>query len=524
MKLTRRTLLSTAAAIGTVTMLNPMPALAQDRPDLLIAVDALWETMDPVIGISTSGARVHYNLFDTLVRRNRWDDPDGTELVPWLATSWERTTPTVWTFHLREGVKFHDGHVMDAEDVAFSISEQRLWGENPEAPRGTRYANGIIRVEATGPLTVEIETEVPDPSIAYRMVTPVGFVLPKHYYEEVGLEAFGQNPMGTGPYKLVSFDPSTELVADAFDDHWNGPVPAQSLTFRIVPEYSTRFAGLAAGEFDVIVSIPADQVEQVRSTPGIVALEKSIENYPMFAFNTLNTEELPDNPLTDVNLRKAMVSAVDRDGIAQALWGGATYVPAPFNFPEYGDYFDPDRTAAYPYNPERARELLAMTDYDGEELIWHITRGFYPNYEVAAEFMVEQWRDIGINVRIRVVDNFSLAYQRPFHMLNMSMSSEFSGDPYRPLWLDWGPNSSRVNASHKTWVPTEGYLEAGERFAAAQEFEERNAAYLDMVREWEDDTPGMYFWRNVVSYGVREDLNWDPGNSAVTIFDRLYIK
>lgn len=523
MKYLYRTCLITATMLAALVVL-PLSATAQERPELTIAVDNLWETMDPVIGISTSGARVHHNLFDTLIRRNRWEDPDGTELVPWLATKWERTAPTIWEFTLREGVKFHDGHVMDAEDVAFSISEKRLWGEKPEAPRGKRYAAGIVRVEATGPLTVEIETSVPDPSFAYRMVTPLGFVLPKHYYDEVGTDVFGQKPMGTGPYKLVSFDPSTDLVAEAHEEYWNGTPPATKLTFTIVPEYSTRFAGLAAGEFDVIVSIPADQIESVQGTSGINVMEKSIENYPMFAFNMLDTEETPDNPLKEANLRKAMVTAIDRDGIVKALWGDATYVPAPFNFPEYGDYYDPERKARYSYNPEQAKELLATTSYDGEELIWHITRGFYPNYEVAAEFMVEQWRDVGINVRMKIVDNFSLAYQRPFHMLNMSMSSEFSGDPYRPLWLDWGPNSSRTNAKHKTWAPSEKFLKTGQRFADAQNFDERNEAYLELVEEWEEITPGMYLWRNVVSYGVRDNLDWDPGNSAVTIFDTMYMQ
>lgn len=365
---------------------------------------------------------------------------------------------------------------------------------------------------------------LPDPNFIFRLVTPLGFVLPKHHYEEVGTEAFGQMPVGTGPYRMVSFDPSSHVEAEAYDGYWNGPVPAAKLTFQIVPEFSTRFAGLAAGEFDVIVSVPADQIETVRNTDGVEVMEKSIENYPMFAFNTLNTELIPENPLTDANLRKAMVTAIDREGIVQALWGDATFVPAPFNFPEYGNYFDPDRKALHSYDPEQARELLAMTGYDGEELVWHITRGFYPNYETAAEFMVEQWREIGVNVRLKIVDNFSLAYQRPFHMLNMSMSSEFSGDPYRPLWMDWGPLSSRTRASHKTWVPTDRFLELGEKFEAAQEFDERNAAYLELVGEWEDVTPGMYLWRNVVSYAVSADLDWDPGNSAVTIFDKFYMK
>jgi peptide/nickel transport system substrate-binding protein len=524
MNTTRRTLLLGSAAIGLMSLPLARPARAANaRPDITIAVDNLWPTMDPVIGISTTGGRVHSNLFDTLIRRNRWEDPEGTELVPWLAESWERTSPNVWTITLRDGVTFHDGHQMDAEDVAFSMSAERLWGPKPLAPRGTRYAAGIVRVEAVDRLKVEIETATPDPSFAYRLVTPLGFVLPKHYYEEVGTDAFGQKPIGTGPYRLVSFDPSTELRAEAYDAYWNGPVPAASVTWRVVPEFSTRYAGLVSGEFDVIVNIPADQVASVRETRGIKVMEKSIENYPMFAFNMLETEDMPDNPLTDVNLRRAMVMAIDRQGIVESLWGDATFVPAPFNFPEYGPYYDPNRKARLQYDPEKAKELLAQSDYKGEELIWHVVRGFYPNYEIAAEFMVEQWRDVGINVQLQVVDNFSLAYERPFHLLNMSMSSEFSGDPYRPLWLDWGPESSRIKASHKTWAGTPRFFELGEKFAAAQDFESRNAAYLDLVEEWENVTPGMYLWRNVVSYALREDLDWDPGNTEVTIFDKMYL-
>jgi len=137
--------------------------------------------------------------------------------------------------------------------------------------------------------------------------------------------------------------------------------------------------------------------------------------------------------------------------------------------------------------------------------------------------MVEQWADLGINVKSELKDNFSLAYERPFHFLNMSMSSEFSGDPYRPLWMDWGPTSSRFRAKHKTWDMTEDFVKLGEVFEQTQDFEGRKQAYLDLVAEWERVTPGMYLWRNVVSYAIDDDLQWDPGNSAVTIFDHLYM-
>ncbi|MBF0276195.1 MAG: ABC transporter substrate-binding protein [SAR324 cluster bacterium] len=497
---------------------------AEDRPELVFAVDNLWQTMDPVAGISTSGGRVHSNVFDTLARRNFYEDEYGRKLVPHLATGWTKISPNIWRIEIRKGVKFHDGTEMTAEDVAFSMSEERIWAKKPLAPRGKRYARGMIRVEAVGPYTVEIETSSPDPKFPNRLVTPLGFVLPKAHYKKVGHDAFGQMPVGTGPYKVTYFDPSEKLTAVANDDYWNGKPPASKITWLIVPEYGTRYAGLAAGKFDIIFGIPADQEKVVSSTKGVRLLKQSIENYPMFAFNMLATKDLPNNPLQDANLRKAIVMGVDRDAITQALWGDATFTPAPFNFPEYGDYYDENRKARYSFNQERAREFLAKSSYKGEELEWHITRGFYPNYETAAEIMVEQWLEIGIKVKLTIVDNFGLAYKRPFHFLNMSMSSEFNGDPYRPLWMDWGPTSSRCCAKHKTWTPTDKFLEIGKAFEVETDFAKRKEGYLKLVEEWENVTPGMYLWRNVLTYAYRDKINWVTGASARTLFDHLHLQ
>lgn len=501
----------------------PSLVAAQDRATLNFAVDNLWPTMDPVIGISTTGGRVHSNVFETLVQRNYHEDPEGTELIPGLATSWERTSPTVWTLNIREGVTFHNGDPMTAHDVAFSLSAERLWGESPMAPRGASFAAGLVRVEAIDDYTVELETEFPDATFIARLTTPIGFVLPQGYYSEVGTDAFGQNPIGTGQYQVVEFDPSTRLVAEAYDDYWGSTPLFDSITWSVVGEYSTRYAGLVSGEYDLIVSIPTDQFDVVAATDGIDLLVSQVGNYPMFAFNTLDIDGMEDNPIMDADLRKAMVMAIDMDTIARALWDDRTYTPTPFNFPEYGDYHDPDREATYGYDPERAAEYLARSSYNGETLRWHIVRGFFPNYETAAEFMVEEWADLGINVEIRILDNFGLAYERPFHLLNMSMSSEFTGDPYRPLWLDWGPGSNRVIASHRTWVPTEEFLEAGNRFARAEEFEDRYAAYRDLLAAWEDVTPALYMWRNVQSFAMRDTMSFDPGSTQVTVFDDRFV-
>ncbi|WP_197434039.1 ABC transporter substrate-binding protein [Agrobacterium vitis] len=516
--------LSLAAPIGAVLPLGSSLAAAQgERPNFTFAVDNLWTTLDPVNGISTTGGRVYGNVFDTLIRRNYNTDQDGNTLVPWLAEKWEQTKPTVWTLSIRKGVKFQNGDAMTAHDVAFSLSSERLWGEKPMAPRGKNYARGLVRVEAINDFTVELETSFPDPTFINRLTTPIGYVLPKNYYQQVGTDAFGQKPIGTGPYKVTEFDPSSHATAVAFDEYWAGKPPLKSVTWKIVPEYSTRLAGLASGDYDMIVDVPIDQLGQVKAMKGVTLIVTQIGNYPLAAFNTLTVDGMENNPLVDANLRKAMVMAIDRPAITKALWGDLTITPAPFNFPEYGAFYDPARKGQYDYNPEAAKSLLAKTKYKGETLIWNIVRGFYPNYEAAAEYMVETWRDLGINVQLNVVDNFSLAYKRPFHLLNMSMSSEFTGDPYRPLWLDWGPSSSRVTASHRTWVPTEAYVKDGERFEKAQSFEEKKAAYLDLVKDWEDVTPGFDLWRNVQTFAISDKFKWNPSGSQLTIFDSTFM-
>lgn len=515
--------LSLAAPIGAALPLGAKQAAAAERPDFTFAVDNLWTTLDPVNGISTTGGRVYGNVFDTLIRRNYNTDQEGNTLVPWLAEKWEQTKPNVWTLTIRKGVKFQNGDPMTAQDVAFSLSAERLWGDKPMAARGKNYARGLVRVEAVSDYTVELETSFPDPTFINRLTTPIGYVLPKTYYEQVGTDAFGQKPIGTGPYRITEFDPSSHATAIAFDDYWAGKPPLKSVTWKIVPEYSTRLAGLTSGQYDMIVDVPVDQLNQVKAMKGIALIVTQIGNYPLAAFNTLTVEGMDNNPLVDANLRKAMVMAINRPAITKALWGDLTITPSPFNFPEYGKFYDPARKGQYEFDPAGAKALLAKTKYKGETLIWNIVRGFYPNYEAAAEYMVEMWRDVGITVQLNIVDNFSLAYKRPFHILNMSMSSEFTGDPYRPLWLDWGPSSSRVTATHRTWVPPENYLKDGERFEKAQTFEEKKAAYLDMVKDWEDVTPAFDLWRNVQTFAISDKYKWNPGGSQLTIFDTTFM-
>ena len=525
MRIVRETRLVVAFAVLLVGLFvlsatTDRASAQDDRPTLRIAVDTLWPTLEPVLGFSSSLARFGLNIYDPIVLRDFRADPTGNTRVPNLIESAEQISPTVWQLNVREGITFHNGEPMTADDIAFSLSAERLWGPDAIAPRGRSFMRGINRVEATGPMTVEIETDFPDPVLPNRFTFQIGYLVPNDF---AGMtpEEFGLAPIGTGPYRVTEFDSGERLVMEAYDDYWGGTPPLAAIEWIIVPEPSARLAGLVSGEFDIIVSIPSDQAPVFDNYDDISLYQVTIDNYPMFAFNTLITEENPDNPLVDANLRKAMVSSVDMDAIVSALWGDVTFHPAPFNFQEYGVFYDPEGEAAYPYDPDRAQELLALTDYDGEELQWHITRGFYPNYEQAAEIMVEMWREAGINVRLDIVDNFRLAYERPFHLLehvhDLGILRRSAAAAVDRLGAELQPHQRR--ASHLgADRPVPGTR--CNAFQQEEDLDRRIELYHELLAEWEDITPGFYLWRNVISVAVRDGVNWAPFATNTMLFGR----
>ena len=327
----------------------------------------------------------------------------------------------------------------------------------------------------------------------------------------MGPEAFGQTPIGTGPYQVTEFDPSDRVVMEAFDDYWGGTPPAASLTFQIVPEFSARLAGTVAGQYHIMVNVPADQLGSIARYDELRLETRGFDNYVMLAFNTLDIEGDGSNPLLDANLRYAMVSAIDRDALVEALWGDTTFAPAPFNFPEFGDYYDPAIEPRFPYDPDAAEAFLEEADYDGAEVVVNVTAGAFPNFDLAAEYLAEQWRNLGVNVRLNVVDSWALALQHPYGLLNMSMTTQFDGTPTRAIWGFWGPDSARATREKdRSWSPPEGFLEAGRAYLVATEFEEKNRHFRKMVDIWEEVTPALILWRNIASWVVRDEVNWTP--------------
>jgi len=513
------------ALVAAVAGMLAFPAMAQDtRPDFVIAVNGLYRSIEPIDGNSTNSQRIMDSIYDPIVGRNYAEDPEGGELRPGLATAWEQVDDLTWHFTIREGVKFHNGQTMTAEDVAFTLSPERIWGENALVPAGTRYTESFASVTALDDKTVEVKTTIPDPNLPYRFVTPLGFVVPKAAYLEQGVEKFGQLPIGTGPYKVVEFDPASHVKLEAFDDYWGGKPPLKSIEFRIVPEFSARIAGMVSGEFDLMVNTPVDEIETVRSYSGLHYVSRPGDNYIILAYNTLELPEFGPNPVADVNLRYAMSAAIDRETLVSSLWGDATIAPAPFNFPDSPAYYDPSIKPLIGYDPEAAKAYLAKSNYKGEEVQVNLVRGAYPNFDLAMEYVAEQWRNLGINVKLNIVDSWPLALQHPFGVLNMSMSTTFDGTPTRSIWGFWGPDSARATReADRSWTPPAEFVEIGRQYLAEPDVTKKVALFRQMVDIWEKEQPGLMLWRSVVDWVVSDKYDWTTINSNAMLLGPGYL-
>src|SRR5499426_3711195 len=229
MELTRRELLKSAAALtaaGTLSQALPGSSQAQttQKKDLVVAQGGDISKLDPHFSTSSNDIRWSFNIFDNLTSRH----PDG-KLYPGLALESKLQSQNVWTFKLRQGVKFHNGDPFTSADAKFSI--ERTYDPAAKTMVATALST-IDRIEAPDPLTLVIHTKKPDPLLPARLAFYGGQIVPKKYLESVGAETFNAKPVGTGPLRLASWVKDDRAVFDANPDYWGGRIDADRVILR----------------------------------------------------------------------------------------------------------------------------------------------------------------------------------------------------------------------------------------------------------------------------------------------------
>ncbi len=479
------------------------PADDAERPELVVGVQGIPETLDPYQHLSNVGTRVTYSIFDHLLERQFRDgDPPGTgaEIGPMLAESWERIDDLTLELQLREDVLFHDGSTMTAEDVKFTF-ERSLFDTPEEMLDAEGYVNTISEIEIVDDFTVRFHTHEPDPVLEMRLTSWATWILPKDYYESVGIDEFALDPIGTGPYRFVEIQPDNHLILEAFDDYWGGRPPVSRVTFRVIPEVASRVAAISTGEVDIITNVPPDQVETLEDADGVDVQTVPLANVHMLRYNTYYP------PLDDQTLRQAMNLAIDRELLVETLWGGMAEVPRGHQFPEYGDMYNEERPRPE-YDPERARELVEESDYDGEPIVFRVSPFYYTNGLEAAQAVIEMWNEIGLNAEVEVRDNPYDEGPEAIMVTNWSNSS-FVADPDGALWLRWGEDYPGTREFF--WEPEdERFYELGAEARTTLDEEFRFDAYQTMLDIFEEEAPGTVLYIPHEIYGIREGVNWTP--------------
>ncbi|MBU2510209.1 ABC transporter substrate-binding protein [bacterium] len=297
---------------------------------------------------TSDGARLLSNIYETLLIY------DNGKLIPVLATSWESSPDgKVWTFKLREGVKFHNGEKFNATAVKYSLERVKRMNEGP-----AWMFEPINKIEIVDEYTVKMICENPT-AVDLIMSSYYGaYMLPPKLTEEKGTKWFQEgNGVGTGPYQLVAYETGVQVVMKKFDDYWGGWKPNQFdlAIFKVVNEPSTGIQLLKRGELDTLEKVPVDLV------PGLLADPKIRVDYSDSVVNEWYDLHTRKAPTDDINVRKAIIHAVNTEELVTTLLGKSGSVakgPLPPSIPGYSP-----NLKGYEYNPEKAMEYLKKSKY-----------------------------------------------------------------------------------------------------------------------------------------------------------------
>jgi peptide/nickel transport system substrate-binding protein len=342
----------------------------------------LDDSLDPHQTVAAGTREVLFNIFEGLVKPNS----DG-EMIPAVAEKYTLSEDgTTYTFTLREGVKFHNGQTVTAEDVVYSINRCAAVPEGQEKPLVAAFS-AVKSVEALDEKTVAVTIAQRDLEFISYMTAAI---IPADYENQ------DTAPVGTGPFKFVSRTPQQDFVMERFEDYWGAPAWLDKVTYKICENADALVMNLNGGSIDLCAHLTSAQASQLNQNfqvlEGTMNLVQAIY---------LNNQAKPfDNQL----VRQALCYAIDRQGIMDMVADGHGTAVGSSIYPAFTKYFLPELVDKYPHDVAKAKELLAQAGYpDGFDMTISVPNNYQPHMDTA-EVVAEQLREAGINVTIQPVE------------------------------------------------------------------------------------------------------------------------
>ena len=389
------------------------PLLAADKPtgELRIGLAFLGaQRLIPWAEVASGGIKQHQLLiYDHLVGCT---DDGQLSTKNGVAQRWEEAPDHLsWTFTLRQGIQFHDGTALTAEDVKFSI-------DSLFEPKAVAALLGPTRaafkaVEIKDPHTVVIHLKQPAIFLPWNFSCAIGnegMILPSKYFQQVGADGFAKAPIGSGPYKVVKNTIGSLTQIEALERHWAEGVPKfKTITFLLVPEESTRLAQLRTNEVDII-AVSRERVPEVKAA-GFNVFSKLNDQVVVIYMQ----QQWDPVPIADKRVRQALNLALDKEALMQFVFAGQGVPAVMYPIGSYGIAGGADASLKpYPYDPQKAKQLLAEAGYPNgfETRIYSYVTADLPELNRLAEAVADYLGKVGVKAKITPMDRAALSTKR----------------------------------------------------------------------------------------------------------------
>ncbi|MCW2586567.1 MAG: transporter substrate-binding protein [Frankiales bacterium] len=456
---------------------------------LTIALADEPSTLDPQAALDGNERAVTDNVYDTLLRR----DPKSNDLTPNLATALPtQLNPTTWQFKLRSDVKFTNGEVFDAAAAAFSVKRVM----DPKYTTAQRdFYGDITDATAVDATTLNVITKSPDPILPARMYA-MKMMPPKASLEKSIIE----QPIGTGPYMMASpWQRGQQITLKPNPDYWGTKPSIESVVIRFIPEAGSRASGVKTGEVDLAAVMPAEQtggLPQVLSREGLEFPMMRLKNY--------------EGPLKDARVRQALNYAVDKEAIAKNLYSGYASVAKCQTLSTAHFGYDAS-LEAYPYDPAKAKALLAEAGYKGEAVTLLGPTGRWLKDAEFNEAVMGYLQAVGIKIKADI---------RPFSSYLNSLTLPIGGGKQPDMAMVSASNELFDATKIATFYSSSGGLTSYKnakvdadlaKAGSTADPTQREAAFHDALATGCTEDPTLLFTVNLKDiYGAGKRLAWEP--------------
>jgi len=489
----KKTLLTALVVVMSVFLLSGFAG----AKELNFALSGSPDTLDPHKTSGTLTFQTLKSVYDTLA------EPDKTgKIVPALAEKWDISTDGMtWTFTLRKGVVFHNGNKLTSQDVKATF--ERIKNKEIASPNANEFAP-ITSIETPDNSTVVLKLSEPSAPFLGTLASGWGAILPKSLIDSN--HDFAAKPIGTGPFKMTEWIRDGKIVLEKNKNYWMKGLPKlDKVTMHIIPERAVQVQGLISGQVDVSYIIDLEDEPMLTSSPDVV-VNKSLTSLIMV---------MPMNcskpPLDNLRVRQAITHAIDKQKVLDVAYGGGKPIGT---FMDYGNAYYKDFTDLYPYDPAKAKKLLAEAGVGMDTELEMFLPQNYPPHVKAGEIYQDMLTKVGLNVKIKLVD-----------------WSTWIGDVYRQAKYDLtaightgklDPHGTLANyGTPKRYVRWDN-PKAAELIATAAKtdgFENRKKLYDQALQIMAEEVPFMFLGSSYRRIGIRKNVSEFRMTPSLDTFD-----